>query len=90
VITVDNYLHLTFSPQRLFSKPDITVKISAKTLEVRPAKDDFVDVVRKEERKASVMSYFWDSKAEKVHRVRFSKKDNKEEFMDYIAKLMIN
>jgi hypothetical protein len=32
VITVDNYLHLTFSPQKIFSKPDITVKISVKTL----------------------------------------------------------
>jgi hypothetical protein len=37
-----------------------------------------------------MMSYFWDSKAEKVHRVRFSKKDNKEEFLDYIAKLMLH
>ena len=37
-----------------------------------------------------MMSYFWDSKNEKVFRLKFSKKDNKEEFMDYITKLMVD
>jgi len=37
-----------------------------------------------------MMSYFWDNKIEKVFRVRFSKKDNKEEFIDYISKLMVD
>lgn len=37
-----------------------------------------------------MMSYFWDNKVEKVYRIRFAKKDNKEEFMDYISKLMVD
>jgi uncharacterized protein (DUF2225 family) len=48
-----------------------------------------VDIVKKEEKKHSMMSYFWDNKIDKVHRIRFAKKDSKEEFMDYITKLMI-
>lgn len=36
-----------------------------------------------------MMSYFWDNKIDKVHRIKFLKKDSKEEFMDYITKLMI-
>jgi len=47
-------------------------------------------LVRKEERRASMMSYFWDSKIEKVYRLKFSKKDNREEFVDYIGKLMVD
>jgi hypothetical protein len=37
-----------------------------------------------------MISYFWESKTDKMYRVRFAKKDNKEEFMDYITKLMID
>ena len=37
-----------------------------------------------------MMSYFWDSRPEKVYRVRFGKKDSREEFMDYITKLMVD
>jgi len=51
-------------------------------------KDEFVDIIKKEERRNSMMSYFWDNKIEKIYRIKFSKKDNKEEFMDYISKLM--
>jgi hypothetical protein len=36
-----------------------------------------------------MMSYFWDNKIDKVYRIKFNKKDSKEEFMDYITKLMI-
>lgn len=91
MITVDNFLHLSFNSGRSgCSKPDITIKIAHKWLEVRPMKDEFVDIVKKEEKRNSMMSYFWDNKLEKVFRVRFSKKDNKEEFMDYITKLMID
>lgn len=34
------------------------------------------------------MSYFWDNKNDKTYRVKFPKKDNKEEFLDYITKLI--
>lgn len=37
-----------------------------------------------------MISYFWDNKVSKVYRIRFNKKDNKEEFIDYITKLMID
>ena len=37
-----------------------------------------------------MMSYFWDNKVDKVYKIRFAKKDNKEEFMDYISKLMVD
>ena len=37
-----------------------------------------------------MMSYFWDSKPDKVYKLRFAKKDSKEEFIDYIGKLMID
>lgn len=37
-----------------------------------------------------MMAYFWDSRPEKVYRIKFSKKDNREEFMDYITKLMLD
>lgn len=37
-----------------------------------------------------MMSYFWDSKADKVYKLRFAKKDSKEEFIDYIGKLMVD
>jgi hypothetical protein len=56
---------------------------------VKAAKDEYVDIVKKEERKHSMISYFWDNKIDKVHRIKFGKKDSKEEFMDYITKLMI-
>jgi len=71
-----------------YNKPDITIKINQKCLEVKVMKDEFVDIIKKEERRNSMMSYFWDNKIEKIYRIKFSKKDNKEEFMDYISKLM--
>ena len=37
-----------------------------------------------------MMSYFWDSKVEKVYKLKFAKRDNKEEFIDYISKLMVD
>lgn len=77
-ITVDNFLHLTFSSGRSITKPDITIKISNKTLEVKSIKDESVDIIKKEERKHSMMSYFWDNKIDKVHRIKFHKKDSKE------------
>lgn len=90
-ITVDNFLHLFLGGGRAqYGKPDITVKIGAKWLEVRVGKEEFVDIVKKEEKRNSMMSYFWDNKVEKVYRVRFSKKDSREEFMDYITKLMLD
>lgn len=77
-ITVDNFLHLTFNSGRGITKPDITIKISNKALEVKLVKDDFVDIIKKDEKRHSMMSYFWESKIEKVHRIKFSKKDSKE------------
>jgi hypothetical protein len=57
---------------------------------MRNAKDETLEVVKKEERRHSMMSYFWDNRVEKIYRLRFSKKDNKEEFIDYISKLMVD
>jgi hypothetical protein len=37
-----------------------------------------------------MMSYFWDSKVDKLFKIRFAKKDSKEEFIDYITKLMVD
>ena len=36
------------------------------------------------------MSYFWDDRADKVYKFRFGKKDSREEFVDYIGKLMVD
>ena len=91
VITVDNFLHLFFNCQRnLYNKPDLTIKIHAKWLEIKTLKDELVDIVKKEEKRNSMISYFWDTKIDKTYRIKFAKKDNKEEFMDYIKKLMID
>jgi uncharacterized protein (DUF2225 family) len=42
------------------------------------AKDECVDIIKKDEKKHSMMSYFWDSKVNKVHRIKFNKKDSRE------------
>jgi hypothetical protein len=91
LITVDHFLHLFLGSGRSgYSKPDITLKINRKTLEVKQLKEDLVDVVKKEEKRGSMMSYFWDSRVEKVYRIRFGKRDSREEFIDSVAKLMID
>jgi hypothetical protein len=88
---VDNFLHLFLGQTRQGAgKPDVTIKISSKLLELKNGKEEYLDVVKKEERRNSMMSYFWDNKVDKVYRIRFAKKDNKEEFMDYITKLMVD
>lgn len=86
-ITVDNFLHLFLTND---AKPDVTIKIGGKWLELRGGKEEMLEVVKKEERRHSMMSYFWDSRTDKVYRFKFSKKDSKEEFVDYIGKLMID
>jgi hypothetical protein len=35
-----------------------------------------------------MISYFWDTKNEKAYRIRLPSKDAKEEFCDYVKKLM--
>jgi hypothetical protein len=72
------------------SKPDITIKISSKLIELRPGKDEQLELIKKEERRNSMMSYFWDKQVDKSYRFKFAKKDNREEFSDYIAKLMVD
>ena len=47
-----------------------------------------VDVVIKEEKRSSMISYFWEGKNDKIYRLEFSKKDSREEFLDYINKLV--
>ncbi len=37
-----------------------------------------MEIVRKEEKRNSMMSYFWESKADKSYKIKFGKKDNKE------------
>ncbi len=79
VITVDNFLHLFLNHSKeKCGKPDITIKIGTKFLELKSGKDEILDIIKREERRASMMSYFWDSKVDKVYRIRFAKKDNKE------------
>lgn len=41
-------------------------------------KDEYVDIIKKEQKRNSMISYFWDNKIEKVYRIKFNKKDNKE------------
>lgn len=36
-----------------------------------------LEIVKKEERRGSMMSYFWDSKVEKTYKFKFFKKDNR-------------
>ncbi len=68
----------------------MTVKIAGKWLELRVGKEEVLEVVKKEERRHSMMSYFWDNRADKVYKFRFGKKDSREEFVDYIGKLMVD
>ena len=35
-----------------------------------------------------MISYFWESKNDKIYRVQFYKKDSREEFLDYVNKLI--
>jgi hypothetical protein len=41
-------------------------------------KDDIVDMVIKDDKRGSMMSYFWESKNDKVYRVEFQKKDTRD------------
>ena len=48
VITVDNFLHVFFSRSNAqHTKPDLTIKIHNKWLEVRPGKDEHLDIIKK-------------------------------------------
>ena len=51
VITVDFYIHLFLSYEKDSSpiniRPDISLKINSKDLEIRPQKDEFIDIVKK-------------------------------------------
>jgi hypothetical protein len=40
-------------------------------------KDEVVDIIKREEKRNTMMSYFWDNKIDKIYRIKFSKKDNK-------------
>ena len=72
----------------MYAKPDVTFKIGQKNLELKPVKNEMVDVIIKEEKRASMISYFWESKNDKIYRLEFPKKDSREEFLDYINKLV--
>lgn len=41
----------------------------------------------KDDKRISMISYFWETKNDRVYRIEFPKKDSREEFMDYIRKL---
>lgn len=50
VITVDNYIHLFFSPEKIehYGKPDVTLKVGQKNLEFKVVKNNGLDIVLKE------------------------------------------
>ena len=91
MITVDGYLHFFIQKEISYKyvKPDITLKIQERFLDVKEAKEanNRVEVIKKSDRKGSMMSYFWEQKPEAVYKVKFQKADSKEEFIDYIRKM---
>ena len=47
-----------------------------------------VSIIKKTDRKGSMMSYFWDNnKHITVYKIKFAKKDTAEEFVDYFKKI---
>lgn len=49
VITVDFWIHLFFSGEKSVGlKPDISLKITSKELEIRSQKDEMIDLIKKE------------------------------------------
>lgn len=48
-----------------------------------------LDLVLRSEKRNSMISYFWESKNERVYRVEFGKRDSREEFLDYVRKLRV-
>lgn len=34
-----------------------------------------------------MISYFWETRNDRIYRIEFNKKDTREEFMDYIKKI---
>ena len=89
VITVDRYIHLFINSEKNepYAKADITLRADQKNLEFRSCKDKLVEMVIKDERRASMLSYFWETKNDKIHKFEFAKKDSREEFLDYASKL---
>lgn len=83
-------MHLFFESEKTdpHARPDITIRISPAEMDIRTPKGDYVDIVKKEDKRNSMMSYLWDNKVEKCYRLRFAKRDSQEEFMDYVKKLM--
>lgn len=65
----------------------MTVKVDQKNLEFKNYKDKFIEMIVKDERRASMLSYFWEAKSDKVYKLEFAKKDSREEFLDYVCKL---
>jgi len=46
-----------------------------------------LDIVIKDEKRGSMISYFWETRNDRVYRIEFGKRDAREEFMDYVRKI---
>lgn len=88
VVTVDGFLQLFYSRQHSYDKPNVTFKINA-SLVLKPSSDLRLEIGRKDDRKRSMMSFLaWDNKLLDAVQLRFPKKDTREEFCDYIRKIL--
>lgn len=65
----------------------MTFRADQKNLEVKTSKDRVLELILKDERRGSMLSYFWETKNDKVYRLEFAKKDSREEFMDYLSRI---
>jgi hypothetical protein len=82
-------LQLFYSKQNLYDKPNCTFKIN-QLLVLKPLSDVRLELGRKDDRKRSGMMSFltWDTKLVDSVLLRFPKRDTREEFSDYIRKIL--
>lgn len=86
---MDKWIHLYLGKEKTdpYIKPDVSIRATMKNLEMRPTKTLMLDLVIKDEKRNSMISYFWESKNDRIYRIEFQKKDSREEFLDYVAKI---
>lgn len=59
------------------------------SLVVKPMNDTKLQIgVKEEKKKGGMMSFLWDQKVDFGVQLKFSKKDTKEEFSDFIRKML--
>jgi hypothetical protein len=54
------------------------IRATLKSLELRVVREEMVDIVIRDEKRGSMISYFWESKSDKCYRVEFLKKDTRD------------